>query len=90
MLWNLHIAALAWAHLSDPKQPELNRARDLLAAALTANRCDRALYVSGVTFRARGEEDLARARFEEALRINPKNADALAPRCLRRPVSVPC
>jgi tetratricopeptide (TPR) repeat protein len=70
------MAALAWILLFDPQHPDPEQAKDLLDAALTAPKCDRALYVSGVLLRVAGDEVRAKARFEQAIQLNPRNAEA--------------
>ena len=69
-------AAYAWMLLNEPGTPDLARARSLAQAALRDPSCDRAAFVCGIVARDDGDEDRAEKLFRQALRANPRNADA--------------
>lgn len=72
-----HQAALAQACLLDPARRDRERARALLAEATKDRSCDRALYASGLLARDEGNEGEAERWMRAALKVNPRNPEAL-------------
>jgi curved DNA-binding protein CbpA len=70
-------AALAWAYVADPASKDRERARALVAEAMKDPTCDRAFFVAGILARDAGEEAAAERLFREAVKANPRNAEAV-------------
>ncbi len=70
-------AALAYTWVADPQRKDRDRARAALQPALKDPSCDRALYVAGILSRDEGDEAAAERHFRQALKVNPRNADAV-------------
>jgi curved DNA-binding protein CbpA len=69
-------AALAWLFVSDPAHKDPARAKALVAEALKDPACDRAHLVAGILARDAGEDGAAERHFREAVKANPRNAEA--------------
>jgi curved DNA-binding protein CbpA len=71
-----YLAALAAVLLADPRAPDRTRARAVLEEAMKDPSCDRAFALAGGMARADGDEARAERLYREALRANPRNAEA--------------
>jgi curved DNA-binding protein CbpA len=72
-----YLAALAQACFGDAQRRDLARARELLAEALKDATCDRALYAAGLLARLEDDDAAAERQLRAAVKLNPRNADAL-------------
>jgi curved DNA-binding protein CbpA len=74
----LYLAAAAWAIYMDPdRKAEAARAKQMMLDAVKADaKCDRAHYQLGIIAKVEGELDRSEKHFREAVRANPKHAEA--------------
>ena len=70
-------AALAGTILADPRAPDRDRVKELLAEATRDPACDRGLFLAGLVARQERNDALSEKMFRAALKANPKNADAV-------------